>query len=96
MLIVPQATVHRHVDALADGGMLAVADERQVRGGTGRRDAVDEARVHLSADDLRGFDDDELTANVGALRAALADARTNGPAPGRRRRLLTTILHPAE
>ena len=49
---VPQATLYRHVKLLADGGLLEVVDERQVRGGIERTYRVVASAVSLDGADL--------------------------------------------
>lgn len=136
---VPQATVYRHVRALADGGVLEVAEEVAVQGGVERRWTVAGGSAVVGAEALRGtpdevhqrrfttflgtllgaftraveaapgdpvdealgyrvtplwLDDEELEALVARLREVVGEAFANGPAPGRRRRLLATVLLP--
>jgi DNA-binding transcriptional ArsR family regulator len=47
---VSKATVYRHVDLLADGGILEVAGERQVRGAVERRYRLRRSRAVISAE----------------------------------------------
>lgn len=49
---VPQATLYRHLNQLADGGLVEVVDERPVRGTVERTYAVVTSRVSLSDADL--------------------------------------------
>lgn len=138
---VSKAMVYRHVDLLAAGGVLEVAEERRVRGAVERhyrlrreRAAIDPATAaSLSRDDHRrafavamaalvaeftayldretadpatdpvGYrqhavwlTEDELTAMVGELRAAILPRLTHRPAAGRTRYLLSPILFPSE
>ncbi|MGI9649419.1 MAG: helix-turn-helix domain-containing protein [Acidimicrobiia bacterium] len=44
---VPQATLYRHMRQLKEGGLVRVADERQVRGGVERTYQIVPAAVHL-------------------------------------------------
>lgn len=53
---VPQATLYRHVNALADGGVLQVVEEHPVRGGVERRYAVVEDAAVVGAADLADAD----------------------------------------
>lgn len=53
---VPQATAYRAVNALADGGVLAVVDEEAVRGGVQRTYAVVEDAVTIGADQVAELD----------------------------------------
>jgi DNA-binding transcriptional ArsR family regulator len=138
---VPPATLYRHVNALADGGVLAVAGERAARGTPERVFALVEGAASLGAEDLAAatpsdhlryftifvagligdfgrylgrervdfvadgvgyrqipleLTDEEFAALVGRLDAAFAPALGNAPAPGRRRRLFTTVVVPVE
>ncbi|MFJ2768467.1 helix-turn-helix domain-containing protein [Streptomyces sp. NPDC087300] len=137
---VSKATMYRHVDRLAEGGLLEVEGEQRVRGAVERRYRLGpvpavvgaEAAAAMSAGDHRkGFaaamatliaefdtyldradarpvadavsyrqatvwlDDDELADVVGQLKAAIVPRMQNGPAPGRRSVLVSTILFPA-
>ncbi len=49
---VAQATLYRHLNQLSDGGLLAVVDERQVRGGVERTYGVVAAAVSLGPEEL--------------------------------------------
>ena len=49
---VPQATLYRHLNQLADGGLVEVVDERRVRGGVERTYRVVERAVSLGGDDF--------------------------------------------
>lgn len=136
---VPQATMYRQLNRLHDGGLVAVTDERPVRGGVERTYTVVEDEVQLTAEQLgdagpedhlgyfttflgtllTGFaryverDEIDLTADgVGyhqtplwlsdeefaemneQLAALIRSGYGNQPAPGRKRRLLATIVYP--
>ena len=136
---VPQATLYRHINHLADGGLLEVVGERPIRGGVERTYQVVTAAVQMSdgeldsatADDhfryfatfvgtlLADFatyldegapaltvdrvgyrqvplwlTDEELDALVAKMATAVQEQLENAPSPGRRRRLLSTILMP--
>jgi DNA-binding transcriptional ArsR family regulator len=136
---VPQATLYRHVNALAGAGVLAVVEERPARGTPERVYALVEGAASIGAAELAratpeehlrwftlflasllgdfgryvgsvGFDfaadgagyrqipleldDGELAELSGRLNAALLPVLENAPAPGRRRRMLTTIFIP--
>ena len=136
---VPQATLYRHLKQLADGGLIEVVDERQVRGTVERTYGLVAEAVVLGDEDLEsatredhfryfttfvgtllddyaaylhsgdpalGADrvgyrqvplwltDTELDALVETLRGAVEQHLGNEPAPGRQRRLLTTIVMP--
>ena len=49
---VPPATLYRHVNALTRGGVLRVADRRQVRGAVEKLYELIEEEAHLSAEDV--------------------------------------------
>ncbi|BAN01452.1 helix-turn-helix domain-containing protein [Ilumatobacter coccineus] len=136
---VPQATLYRHINQLADGGLLDVVSERPSRGGVERTYGVVADAVSLSGVDLDtatadehfryfatfvgtlltdfaayldhgrpdlGTDrvgyrqvplwltDDELDEVVAKMAAVAQEHLDNEPAPGRRRRLLSTIVMP--
>ena len=55
---VSKATLYRHVELLADGGILEVAEERRVRGAVERRFRLRQDRASISNDQLN-----QLTAN---------------------------------
>ncbi len=136
---VPQATLYRHINKLAAGGVLTVVDQRPVRGTLEKTYALTADGFTLSPgqagamgpDDWeRAFgaftasllgqfgaylgrpdadpvadgvsfltaplwlSDTELTRLAADLRAVLLPVLDFGPAPGRRRRLLSTVLVP--
>ena len=138
---VPKATLYRHIATLAGAGVLAVAEERSVRGASERVYVLAEGAGVVSPDALaamtpeehlraftvfvgglladfsryleRGDPDlvadgvgyrqvplwlthQELAELGGRLGAALAPVAGNGPAPGRRRRVLSTVMVPAD
>ena len=140
---VPAATLYRQVAALADGGVLDVAQERRVRGAVERtyrlragaasldagdvtgRSAEDHRRGFLAfvatlladhdrylascageepdlARDLVGYrqvalhlSDEEMRGFLDELREVVHRRLDLPPAPGRRRRLLSTVVLPA-
>ena len=49
---VPQATLYRHLQKLAEAGVLSVVEERQVRGAREKTYALPEAGAVLGPDDL--------------------------------------------
>src|SRR5688500_642643 len=49
---VSKATVYRHVDLLAAGGILEVADEQRVRGAVERRYRLRQDRATIDADTI--------------------------------------------
>lgn len=56
---VPQATLYRQINVLADGSLIGVVDERPVRGGVERTYAVVEDAVQLGPDDLAAAERDD-------------------------------------
>ena len=56
---VPQATLYRHLKQLADGGLLEVVEERQVRGSVERTYGLVADAVALSDDDLESATTDD-------------------------------------
>lgn len=138
---VPQATLYRHVQTLAEAGVVAVVEERPARGTAERVYALVEGMAEISPselatatpeDHLRFFTlfvasllgdfgrylqqpapdyvadgvgyrqvpleltDQEFAELAGRLNAAIAPVLANQPGQGRRRRMLTTIVMPAE
>jgi DNA-binding transcriptional ArsR family regulator len=138
---VPQASLYRHIRTLADHGVLAVVEQRPVRGTQERVYVLAEGAASLTPEDLakatredhlRYFTiflatllgdfgrylqqprpdlladgvgyrqvpleltDQEFAELAGRLNAAVAPAIGNQPGPGRRRRVLTTIVMPTE
>ncbi|MFK8025256.1 MAG: helix-turn-helix domain-containing protein [Ilumatobacter sp.] len=136
---VPQATLYRHLNQLADNGLIEVVGERPARGSVERTYALvtgatalsdhdfsdatpdehfryfatflgtllDSYAAYLNAgepalgDDRVGYrqvplwlTDAELDDMIEAMRSAIEEHEENEPAPGRRRRLLTTIVMP--
>jgi DNA-binding transcriptional ArsR family regulator len=66
---VSKATVYRHVDLLAVGGVLEVAQERRVRGAVERRYRLRRDRAGIGADVVDSLSADD---HRGAFAAALA------------------------
>jgi DNA-binding transcriptional ArsR family regulator len=138
---VPAATLYRHLNTLADAGVLAVVEERPARGTPERVYALVDGAASPAPEDLaratpedhlRWFTmflaslladfgrylarervdfvadgvgyrqvplqltDQEFAELAGRLNAALAPAVGNGPAPGRRRRMFTTVVMPTD
>ncbi len=136
---VPQATLYRHINQLADGGLLEVVSERPIRGGIERTYRVVTSAVALGEGDLESatidehfryfatfvgtlladfasylesgkpalgedrvgyrqqplwLTDEELDALVKTMAAAVSEHVDNRPAPGRKRRLLSTVVMP--
>lgn len=57
---VTQATLYRHVSALVDAGILAVVQERRVRGAIERTLALGDRMAHVGQDELDAMDDARL------------------------------------
>lgn len=57
---VSQATLYRHVAALVDAGVVAVADERRVRGAVERTLTLGDRMAHVDAPELRAMESGEL------------------------------------
>lgn len=71
---VTQATLYRHVATLVDSGILAVVDERRVRGAVERTLALGERMAHVDREELRQVDASQLrTAFVTFLGEVAAD-----------------------
>jgi DNA-binding transcriptional ArsR family regulator len=68
---VPVATLYRHVRVLAKAGVLLTVGERQVRGTTERRYALDRDRAGLTPADLATASPDELVAAFSTFAASL-------------------------
>ncbi|MCP2339435.1 helix-turn-helix domain-containing protein [Actinomadura rupiterrae] len=69
---VSKATVYRHVEALAAGGVLEVADERRVRGAVERRYRLSRERADVDPAEAAALSPDEHRAAFTAALAALA------------------------
>ncbi len=136
---VPLPSLYRHLGKLVKGGVLAVLEERRVRGAVERVYGLAEGSASLTADDLADADRDdhmryfmtflaslvddfarylehgevdfekdgvgyaqtplqlsdrEFEDVVGEIRDVLMRAAANEAAPGRRRRLFSTIILP--
>ena len=71
---VPQATLYRHLNTLANAGLLRLVEQRRVRGTVERVYALGEGGDDLSGDDLAGLDTDGHLRLFGAfLSTLLAD-----------------------
>ncbi|UOQ87908.1 helix-turn-helix domain-containing protein [Agromyces endophyticus] len=57
---IAQATLYRHVAALVDAGVVAVVEERRVRGAVERTFALGDRMAHVDHDELREMGDREL------------------------------------
>lgn len=57
---VPQATLYRHINKLAENGLLTVAQERRVRGTTEKVYALNtSAQTHLGREDIQNLSKEE-------------------------------------
>jgi DNA-binding transcriptional ArsR family regulator len=68
---VSKATVYRHVDHLAAGGILDVADERRVRGAVERRYRLRQERAGIDAETARALTPQHHKRAFAAAMAAL-------------------------
>jgi DNA-binding transcriptional ArsR family regulator len=57
---VSQATLYRHIAALIDAGVVAVADERRVRGAVERTLTLGDRMAHVDAPELHAMQSGEL------------------------------------
>jgi DNA-binding transcriptional ArsR family regulator len=71
---VPQATLYRHVNQLAEGGLIEVVDEQPVRGGVERTYGVVAEAVSLSAEDYRDASDEDHLRYFTTFLGTLIDA----------------------
>ena len=91
---VPAGSLYRHVAKLVDAGVLSVVGERRVRGAVERTYVLrDGASYNLAA---MWLDDAELAALARELAIVLQPRMANPPKPGRKRRILATVLLPGE
>ena len=88
---VPPATLYRHVALLADAEVLEVVDERRVRGAVERTYRLREVAVAYRQAALH-LSDEEMVELLQDVSAVLLPRLDNQPAPGRTRRMLTTIV----
>jgi hypothetical protein len=138
---VPPATLYRHLNRLARGGVLAVVERRQVRGTTEKVYALPAGGANLTPADLEGassedhlryftvfvatllgdfarylgrgsvdfvadgvgyrqvplyLSDAEFVQMAQAINLAISPLLANGPGAGRTRRMLSSIVMPAE
>ena len=56
---VAQATLYRHINRLAEGGVLVVVEENPVRGTVEKVYALAEDQAHLSAEDMANLSKDD-------------------------------------
>ncbi|MFC7382337.1 helix-turn-helix domain-containing protein [Sphaerisporangium rhizosphaerae] len=68
---VSKATVYRHVDLLAAGGVLEVAGERRVRGAVERRYRLRQDRAVIDAEAMRSLSADDHRRGFAVAMAAL-------------------------
>jgi DNA-binding transcriptional ArsR family regulator len=66
-----KATVYRHVDVLAAGGILEVAGEQRVRGGVERRYRLRQDRASISPETFESVSPDDHRRGFAAAMAAL-------------------------
>lgn len=71
---VPQATLYRHVAALHEAGILEVADERQVRGGTERTYRLVDGSAYVGPEEAKTITNDQHLTGFVAFVGALMDA----------------------
>ena len=71
---VPPATLYRHLDLLRRGGILAVAEERRVRGAVERRYVLHPGAASLGPGDLAGATRDDHLRWFATFLAGLLDA----------------------
>src|SRR6266498_1424634 len=105
---VPTASLYRHVARLVDAGVLQVVAERRVRGALERTYVLRVAAASIGLDQIAAMSADEhrqaFMAFVAGLLGdfdrylvrVLQPRLANPPAPGRKRRILGTILLPGE
>jgi DNA-binding transcriptional ArsR family regulator len=70
---VPPATLYRHLGVLRRGGILAVAEERRVRGATERRFVLHPGAASLGPDDLAAASRDDHLRWFATYLASLLD-----------------------
>lgn len=63
MTDVPQATLYRHIAALVEAGVLAVASERRVRGTVERTYTLGEQMAHVEKAELATLSDEQIRAS---------------------------------
>ena len=68
---VSKATLYRHVELLAEGGILEVAEERRVRGAVERRFRLRQERASISAEQVEQLTVDDHRRGFAAAMAAL-------------------------
>ena len=70
---IPTATLYRHVAALVDAEILAVVEERKVRGAVERTLALGGRDAHVGHDELRDIDGEKLRQAFLTFLAHLAE-----------------------
>ncbi|MBB6389719.1 helix-turn-helix domain-containing protein [Microbacterium thalassium] len=71
---VPQATLYRHISALADAGVLRVVSERRIRGGVERTFRVADGAAGLDSGDAAAMSADEHREGFAVFAGALISA----------------------
>ena len=71
---VKQATLYRHVAALLDAEILAVVDERQVRGAIERTLALGERMAHVGHEEMQAMDTLQLRSAFAMFVSDLSNA----------------------
>ena len=71
---IPTATLYRHIGTLTKAGVLAVAQERQVRGTTERTYRLDTAKSSVAEDDLAAMTAEDHRRGFMAFMAGLLEA----------------------
>ncbi len=71
---IPQATLYRHINRLAESGLLIVASERQVRGTTEKVYALNTSmQTHLSGEDVQNLTKEDHLRYFTSFMATLVD-----------------------
>ncbi|MGE5222784.1 MAG: helix-turn-helix domain-containing protein [Omnitrophica WOR_2 bacterium] len=70
---IPQATLYRHINRLAQAGIIEVVEQRPRRGGVEKVYAVDSRTTSLTAEDVAGFSKDDHLRYFTAFVASLLD-----------------------
>ena len=70
---VPQATLYRHINRLAEAGIIDIVEERPVRGTVEKVYALDTRTTMLSAEDVANFSKDDHIRYFIAFSATLLD-----------------------
>lgn len=70
---IPVATLYRHIAALVDAGIVAVVEERKVRGAVERTLALGERDAHVGQEEVRDMDPERLRQAFATFLAHLAE-----------------------